>query len=152
MALQETDAYRLAHRRGPGPGHPVDTGRDGTRTRVAQAYVLFGHAVQRDPRGCRPLQPGGVFDGIAMATRVTSDGIGGFDQYDNVPVASSGRWWGIADRAFAEGVGLNWNSGTGRWTDQPAGGAIVATPGVEADERANGNGHEIHIRIKRVRT
>ena len=150
MALQDT--YSSIHRRNAGPGQSVDGNASNGRSAVATSEIQYGGAVQLgDGSTVAPLSTGGVFAGIAAAGRLSAPGVGTYQQTDNVPIANSGRWWGLADKALAAGVRLNWNSTTLRWTDQATSGTIIATPGVEADEAANGSGHEIPIRIKRTR-
>jgi len=150
MSTQNT--YSLMQRADISPGWPADSTKKNGRTRSARTRIQYGAAVQIDANGmAEPLVPGGVFMGIAAAARLSRDEVGEYEQFDNVPVEDAGTWWEIADKAFAAGVGLNWNSTTGRWTDAVAGGAIVSTPGVEADQAANGNGHLIKIKIRRKR-
>lgn len=120
-------------------------------TRTASATIAFGAPVQRNgDKGCAPLTSG-EFIGLAIAHHViTATNADSYGQYDNVPVADEGVWFGLADAAIAGGAALNWNSGTGRWTTASVAGAIYAVPGAEADTTAAGAGALIKVRLRRV--
>jgi len=120
-------------------------------TRTATATIAFGAPAQRSgDRGCSPLTTG-EFLGIAIMHHVITSTAGdSYGQYDNVPLADEGVWFGAADGAITAGAALNWNSTTGRWTTAAASGAIYAVPGSEADTTASGAGAIFKVRLRRV--
>lgn len=133
------------------PGMAMDMSEWDGSTKTASGAIALGAPVQRVAGGgCAPLTSG-EYIGVAVSPRrITSAGTDGFVQYDNVPVANEGVWGGTADKALAEGVGLNWNSSTGRWTDAAVSGAIYAVPGAEAETAASGAAAFFQVRLRRI--
>lgn len=119
--------------------------------RTATATIAFGAPAQRTgDRQCSPLTTG-EFLGIAiMHHAITATAADSYGQYDNVPLADEGVWFGLADGAITAGTALNWNSTTGRWTTAAVAGAIYAVPGAESDTAASGAGALFKIRLRRV--
>lgn len=120
-------------------------------TRTATATIVFGAPVQRSgDQGCSPLTSG-EYIGIAIAHHVvTSTNADSYGQYDNVPVADEGVFWGLAGAAITVGAALNWDSANGKWTTASVAGAIYAVPGAEADSAASGNNAIFKVRLRRV--
>lgn len=121
-------------------------------TRTATATIAFGAPAQRSGDvQCAPLASGGEFIGIAIAHHVlTSTNADSYGQYDNVPLADEGVWFGLADAAITVGTALLWNTVSGRWTTASASGTVIAVPGAEADTAAAGAGALIKVRLRRV--
>lgn len=132
------------------PGMHMDMSEWDATTKTANGTIAFGAPVQRVAGGgCAPLTTG-EYLGIAAANHIMT---GNGDQYvtgDNVPVANEGKWGGVADAVIAEGVAVNWNSTTGRWTSAAASGAIYAVPGAEAETAAAGAGSFFSVRLRRI--
>lgn len=133
------------------PGMPVNMENFNALTRTATATIAFGAPVQRNgDAGCTPLTSG-EFIGIAVAHHVvTATNADSYGQYDNVPTADEGVYWGLAGAAIAVGAALNWDSTNLKWTTASVGGAIYAVPGAEADSAASGNNAIFKVRLRRV--
>jgi hypothetical protein len=121
-------------------------------TRTASATIAFGAPAQRNgDKGCAPLASGGEFIGIAIMHHViTGSNADSYAQYDNVPLADEGVYWGTADAAITVGAALNWNTATGRWTTAATSGTVIAVPGSEADSTASGAGALFKVRLRRI--
>lgn len=133
------------------PGFPVNMEEWNALTRTATATIAFGAPVQRNgEKGCTPLTSG-EFIGIAVAHHViTATAADSYGQYDNVPVADEGVFWGLAGATIAVGAAVNWDSANGKWTTAAVSGAIYAVPGAEADSAASGNNAIFKVRLRRV--
>ncbi|RSV15675.1 hypothetical protein CA235_07430 [Sphingomonas sp. ABOLF] len=120
-------------------------------TRTASATINFGAPVQRNgDKGCSPLTSG-EFLGLAIGHHVlTATNADSYGQYDNVPVADEGVYWGLAGAAIAAGAALNWDSAGLKWTTAAVAGAIYAVPGAEADTAASGNNAIFKVRLRRI--
>lgn len=120
-------------------------------TRTATATIAFGAPAQRSGDAqCAPLTSG-EFLGIAIAHHVlTATNGDSYGQYDNVPLADEGVWFGLAGAAIAAGAALNWDSANGKWTTAAVAGAIYAVPGAEADTAASGNNAIFKVRLRRI--
>ncbi len=120
-------------------------------TRTATATIAFGAPVQRNgDAGCTPFTTG-EYIGIAIAHHVvTATNADSYGQYDNVPVADEGVFFGLAGAAITVGAALNWDSANGKWTTAAVAGAIYAVPGAEADSAASGNNAIFKVRLRRV--
>ncbi|MEG3086173.1 structural cement protein Gp24 [Sphingomonas sp. PB4P5] len=120
-------------------------------TRTATATIAYGAPAQRSgDTQCAPFTTG-EFIGVAIAHHVlTSTNADSYGQYDNVPLADAGVFFGLADAAIAAGAALNWNSTTGRWTTAAVAGAIYAVPQAEADNAASGAGVIFKVRLRRI--
>ena len=120
-------------------------------TRTATATIAFGAPVQRSgDTQCAPFTSG-EYLGIAVAHHVlTNTNADSYGQYDNVPVADEGVFWGLAGAAIAAGAQLNWDSANGKWTTASVAGAIYAVPGAEADTAASGNNAKFKVRLRRI--
>lgn len=132
------------------PGMQMDMSEWDASTKTATATIAFGAPVQRVAGGgCAPLTSG-EYIGVAKASHLITGNGDSYVQNDNVPVVNEGTWGGLADAAIAEGVAINWNSTTGRWTSAAASGAIYAVPGAEAENAASGAGALFTVRLRRV--
>lgn len=132
------------------PGMSMDMSEWDASTKTATATIAFGAPVQRVAGGgCAPLTSG-EYLGIAAAQHLVTGNGDTYVQYDNVPVVNEGVWGGIANAAFAEGIAVNWDSATGRWTNAAVAGAIYAVPGVEAETASTGIGAFFIVRLRRV--
>lgn len=133
------------------PGMPANMENWNGLTRTATATIAFGAPAQRSgDQGCAPLTSG-EYIGIAIAHHViTSTNADSYGQYDNVPVADEGVFWGLAGAAITVGAALNWDSASGKWTTASVAGAIYAVPGAEADSAASGNNAIFKVRLRRV--
>lgn len=120
-------------------------------TRTATATIAFGAPAQRTgDRQCAPLTTG-EFLGIAIMHHVITSTAGdSYGQYDNVPLADEGVWFGLAGAAITAGAALNWDSASLKWTTAAVAGAIYAVPGAEADTAASGNNAIFKVRLRRV--
>lgn len=120
-------------------------------TRTATATIAFGAPAQRSgDTQCAPLTSG-EFIGIAIAHHVlTSTNADSYGQYDNVPLADEGVYWGLAGAAIAVGAAVNWDSAAGKWTTASVAGAVYAVPGAEADTAASGNNSIFKVRLRRT--
>lgn len=149
MALQTT--YPLGQPAGF-PGMSANMEEWNALTRTATATIAFGAPAQRNgDTQCSPLASGGEFLGIAVAHHViTSTNGDSYGQYDNVPLADEGVWFGLADAAIAVGAALNWNTTTGRWTTAAASATIIAVPQAEADTAAAAAGALFKVRLRRI--
>lgn len=148
MALQTT--YSMNQPAGY-PGMSANMEEWNGLTKTATATIAFGAPVQRSgDKGCSPLTSG-EFIGLAIAHHViTSTNADSYGQYDNVPVADEGVWFGVAGAAIVAGAALNWDSANGKWTTAAVAGAIYAVPGAEADTAASGNNAIFKVRLRRV--
>lgn len=133
------------------PGMPVNMENWNGLTRTATATVAFGAPVQRNgDSSCTPLTSGEPI-GIAIAHHVvTATNADSYGQYDNVPIADEGVFWGLAGAAITVGAALNWDSAAGKWTTASVAGAVYAVPGAEADSAAAGNNSIFKVRLRRV--
>lgn len=120
-------------------------------TRTATATIAFGAPAQRSgDTQCAPLTSG-EFLGIAIAHHtLTSTNADSYGQYDNVPLADEGVFFGLAGAAITAGAALNWDSANGKWTTAAASGAIYAVPQAEADSAASGNNAIFKVRLRRI--
>jgi hypothetical protein len=148
MALQT--AYNQFQPEGL-PGFAVDMQEWNGFTKTATATIAFGAPVQRNgDKNCTPLTSG-EFIGIAIGHHViTATNADSYGQYDNVPIADEGVYWGTAGAAIAVGAALNWDSANGKWTTAAVAGAIYAVPGTEAESAAAGNNSIFKVRLRRV--
>jgi len=148
MALQTT--YSMNQPAGY-PGMSANMEEWNGLTKTATATIAFGAPVQRSgDKGCSPLTSG-EFIGLAIAHHViTSTNADSYGQYDNVPVADEGVYFGLAGAAITAGAALNWDSANGKWTTAAVAGAIYAVPGAEADTAASGNNAIFKVRLRRV--
>lgn len=119
-------------------------------TRTATADINFGAPVQRNgEKNCSPFTSG-EFLGLAVAGHTVTGQGDKYAQYDNVPIADEGVWFGLAGAAIAVGAALNWDSTNLKWTTAAASGAIYAVPGAEADSAAAGNNAIFKVRLRRI--
>lgn len=132
-------------------GFPVDMSEWDGSTKTATATIAFGAPVQRNgDKGCTPLTSG-EYIGIAIGHHVvTATNADSYGQYDNVPVANEGVYWGLAGAAITVGAAVNWDSANGKWTTASVAGAIYAVPGAEAESAAAGNNSIFKVRLRRV--
>ena len=132
-------------------GFPVDMSEWDASTKTATATIGFGNPVQRNgDKGCTPFTSG-EYIGIAIGHHViTATNADSYGQYDNVPVANEGKWWGLAGAAITAGAAVNWDSANLKWTTAAVTGAVYAVPGAEAETAAAGNNSIFQVRLRRV--
>jgi len=133
------------------PGMSANMEEWNASTKIATATIAFGAPVQRSgDTQCAPLTSG-EYIGIAAAHHVlTATNADSYGQYDNVPVADEGVFFGLAGAAITAGAALNWDSANGKWTTASVAGAIYAVPGAEADTAASGNNAIFKVRLRRT--
>ncbi|BEV00083.1 DUF2190 family protein [Novosphingobium olei] len=134
------------------PGMQADLSEWDASSKTATATIAFGAPVQRNgDESCSPYASGGEYLGIAKAThKVTGTVADSYEQYDTVPVANEGVWWGIAGAAITVGAGLNWDTVAGRWTTAATSGTVLAVAGAEAESAAAANGSLFKVRLRRI--
>lgn len=132
-------------------GFAVDMSEWDGSTKTATATIGFGNPVQRNgDKGCTPFTSG-EYIGIAIGHHViTATNADSYGQYDNVPVANEGKWWGLAGAAITAGAAVNWDSANLKWTTAAVTGAVYAVPGAEAETAAAGNNSVFQVRLRRV--
>lgn len=133
------------------PGMQADMSEWDAGAKTATATIAFGAPVQRSgDESCAPFTTG-EYIGIAKAThKVAGTVADSYEQYDGLPVANEGVWWGMANTAITAGAAVNWDSATLRWTTASVAGAIYAVPGAEAESAASGAGVLFKVRLRRI--
>lgn len=132
------------------PGMSADMREWDAGTKTATATIAFGAPVQRSgDGGCAPLTSG-EYIGIAKAMHTATGNGDTYVQYDNVPVADEGDWYGKAAKAIAAGTALNWDSSALKWTDASVTGAVYAVPQAEAETAATGADAIFKVRLRRI--
>jgi hypothetical protein len=133
------------------PGMAANMEEWNASTKTATATIAFGAPVQRNGnKGCTPMTSGEYIGIAALNHVVTGTNGDSYAQYDNVPVADEGVFFGLAGAAITVGAALNWDSANGKWTTASVAGAIYAVPGAEAETAASGNNAIFEVRLRRI--